>query len=211
MRSQQLADERIDLYMAKLQDALAGVVSSEREDILREIHAHIVESTASASDRDAAVDRILQLLGAPEELARRYSTEILLTRAGRSFSPLFLLRTCWSWAKLGMKGTVTFLLALFGYTAALALTVALFLKPFMPKIGTWVGNEGFILVGVPSHPERMHEVLGNYFIPVITVAAFGFAIGTTQMLRWIIRKRSSIPVRPAENRSSLRDSAASWS
>jgi hypothetical protein len=211
MRSSQLADERIDFYVAKLNGALAGVVASEREDIVREIYTHIVESTAGAADREAAVSRTLRLLGTPEELAGRYSTEILLTRAGRSFSPLFLLRTCWRWAKLGIKGTLTFLLALFGYTAALASTVAVILKPFMPKIGTWVGGEGFILAGVPSHPERMHELLGNYFIPVITVAAFAFAIGTTHALRWIIHKRAAIPVPSADNRSPLRDSTITCS
>lgn len=185
MTSAQLLDARIENYLARLKTAMAG----PSEDIVREIRAHIVDSVAGSTDRQAAVDRVLGLLGTPEELAGRYRTECQLTRASRSFSPWLLLRTCWGWAKLGVKGTVAFVVALFGYTVALGLTVAVFLKPFMPsKIGTWIGPEGFVLVGVPAHPEVMHELLGKYFVPVMAVVAFAFAIGTTHALRRMIRK-----------------------
>jgi uncharacterized membrane protein len=183
-------DNYIETYLSRLADALAAVAPPERDEIVREIRAHIQDSVSSAPDPDAAADRVLRLLGSPEELAERYTTESLLTRAGHSFSPWLLLRTSWRWAKLGIMGTTTFLVALFGYTIALGLTVAVFLKPFMPsKIGLWVGSEG-LNVGVPSHPEVMHELLGQWFVPVIAVAAFATAVGTTHVLRWVIRSRS---------------------
>ncbi len=190
MTSAQIADERIDTYMGRLDDALGRLSPNDREDILREIHTHIVESTAGASDRNTAVDRVLRLLGTPEELAGRYSTESMLSSASRSFSPVVLLHTSWRWAKLGTKGTLAFFLAFVGYTTALAFTVAVFLKPFMPtRVGMWIGPDGFD-IGMPAHPERMHELLGPYFVPVIAVAAFAIAIGTTQALRWMMRKRT---------------------
>lgn len=191
MTATQVTNERIDAYMGRLDDALGSVLPSDREDILREIHTHIVESIAGAADRDAAVDRVLKLLGTPKELAGRYTTESLLTRASHSFSPVLLLHTCWRWAKLGTKGTLAFLVALFGYTLALGLTVTVFLKPFMPsRIGWWSGPEGFGII-IPDHPQLMHEWLGPYFVPVIAGVAFATAIGTTQALRWLIRKRTS--------------------
>ena len=89
-----------------------------------------------------------------------------------------------------MKGTLAFLLALFGYTTALGLTASVFLKPFMPsRVGLWVGQEG-LNVGVPAQPEQMHELLGRWFVPVIAVCAFAIAVGTTHALRWLIRRRS---------------------
>lgn len=183
-------DNRIETYLGQLNAALDGVPQSERDEILREIRAHILDSVETAPNRDVAAERVLRLLGTPQELAERYRTEYLLSRASRSFSPLFLLRTTWRWAKLGMRGILAFLLALFGYTIALSLTVAILLKPFMPsRVGMWVGSEG-LNIGVPSHPERMHELLGSWFVPVIAVCAFAFAVGTTQALRWVIRKRS---------------------
>jgi uncharacterized membrane protein len=163
--------------------------AEDREDILREIRAHILDSTADAANRGETVERVLRLLGTPEELARRYSTESLLDRASHSFSPWLLIDTCWRWAKLGTKGTLAFLVALLGYSVALGLTVAVFLKPFMPSVGLWIGAEG-LNVGSPTHPEVMHELLGKYFVPVIAVVAFAFAIGTTHALRWMIRKRT---------------------
>lgn len=191
MTSTQITEQRVEHYLDRLKVCLRGVEPLEKEDILREIRAHILDATASASDRDGAINRVLRLLGTPEELADRYSTESLLIRASHSFSPWVLLRTSWHWAKLGMKGVIAFLLALFGYGTALGMTTAVFLKPFMPsKIGMWFGSEG-LNIGVTDHPERMHELLGHWFVPVIAVAAFAIAIGTTQALRWMMRKRDS--------------------
>ena len=36
----------------------------------------------------------------------------------------------------------------------------------------------------------MHELLGNYFVPVIAAAAFVSAIATTHLLRWMTRTRA---------------------
>ncbi len=186
----EMLDHQGQSYLDRLDKALAGVAAEEREDILREIRAHIVDSAAALPDRTGAIDRTLRLLGTPEELAGRYSTECMLTRASRSFSPWLLLRTCWRWATLGIKGTMALLLALFGYTLALAFTVALLLKPIMPgRVGLWVGREGLNLI--PMHTDGMHELLGQWFIPMIALIAFATALGTTQALRWIMRRRTA--------------------
>ena len=183
-------DEQVENYLSRLEMAMAKTSAEDKQDIVREIRAHIADSVVGSGDRRAAVDRVLGLLGTPEQLALRYSTECQLMRASRSFSPWLLLRTSWTWAKTGVKGTLAFLIALFGYTTALVLTISLFVKTFMPsRMGLWIGPEGFN-VGMPTHPEMMHELLGKYFIPVIAMAAFAFAIGTTHALRWMIRKRS---------------------
>ena len=182
-----VTDNRVESYLARLSAALVRLPQAEREDILREIRAHVLDSTAGATDREGSVERVLRLLGTPEELGQRYLTECLLSRAGHSFSPLFLLRTSCQWAKLGIKGTVAFFLALLGYGTALALTVAVLMKPLLPSIGMWVGSRGLNL-GMPANTEGMHEVLGNNFIPVIALCAFAIGVGTTQALRWLIRK-----------------------
>lgn len=190
MTTSEMADARIEIYLNRLQSALRGVAPEYQEDILREIRAHIMDSAEHTADPSGAVDRVLRLLGTPEELAARYSTECQLQRASRSFSPWMLLQTCWNWAKLGIKGTLAFFVALFGYSMALAFTGAVFMKSFMPsKVGMWIGAEG-LNIGVPAHPEQMHELLGNYFVPVIATAAFLSAIGTTHLLRWMMRKRA---------------------
>jgi hypothetical protein len=202
------ADERIETYLKRLESALRGVSPEYKDDILREIRAHIMDSAENSADPSGAVDRALRLLGTPDELAARYSAECQLQRASRSFSPWLILRTCWQWAKLGIKGTLAFFVAVFGYALALGFTISVFVKPFMPsRFGLWSGPDGFGIT-VPEHPERMHELLGNYFVPVIAVAAFVSAIGTTQLLRWMMRKRSP-GLRIAAGTSSLLSPIAS--
>jgi len=188
-----LINNRIETYLSRLATALAAVAPSEKDEIVREIRAHILDSVSGATDPVGAIDRVLRLLGVPEELAERYTTERLLIRAGHSFSPWLLLRTSWRWAKLGITGTITFFVALIGYGTALALTAALLAKPFMPsRIGMWLGPRS-LNVGVPNNPGEMRELLGHWFVPVIAVLAFAIAVGTTQALRWLIRRRSSGP------------------
>jgi hypothetical protein len=185
-----ITNETIESYLRRLEAALGGVPASDKEDIVREIRAHIVDSTTGSSDRHGAVDRVLRMLGTPEDLAQRYATECLLSRAGRSFSPWLLLRTSWRWAKMGAKGTVAFMVAFTGYATALAFTISIFMKPFVPTVGLWIGPRT-LEVGTPGYPAEMHELLGQWFVPVLAVAAFLIAAGTTQALRWMIRKRTS--------------------
>ena len=188
-----ITNQRVDIYLARLERALGGVAPPERSEIVREIRAHILDSVAGSTDPQGATDRVLRLLGTPEDLANRYAAESLFTRARYSFSPWLLLRTSWRWAKLGMKGMAAFFLAILGYSTALALTVSIFLKPFVPGVGLWLGREG-LNVGVPTHPGLNHELLGQWFVPVIAVCAFGAAIGTTHALRWLIRRRPASSV-----------------
>src|SRR5579884_2502627 len=108
MTSERLVDTRIETYLTRLHSAFHGVSPEQQQDILREIRAHIMDSTEHSSDQAGAVDRVLRLLGTPEDLAARYSAECQLERASRSFSPWLILRTCWQWAKLGIKGTLAF-------------------------------------------------------------------------------------------------------
>jgi len=190
MNTASISGGRIETYLKRLDIALAPMLSEEKQDIVYEIRAHILDSVAAATDRDAAIDRVLRLLGPPEELAQRYKTERLLTRASRSFSPWLLLSTSWRWAKTGMKGTITFFLAILGYGTAFGLTVALILKPIMPsRVGMWWGR-GDLNVGMVEHPEQMHELLGQWFGPVVAALAFAVAVGTTQGLRWLMRRRA---------------------
>jgi len=197
MTSQALVDGRIETYLNRLGSALGGLAPEYKDDILREIRTHIMDSAEHSADPVGGIDRVLRLLGTPEELAARYSAECQLERASRSFSPWVLLRTCWQWARLGIRGTLAFLVAMFGYSLALGFTLAVFLKPFLPsQIGMWIGPQG-LNIGLEAHPEQMHEVLGNYFVPVIAAAAFLAAITTTQLLRWMMRKRAPGLVVPA--------------
>ena len=175
-------------YLARLDAAVGSLPHAEARDVVREIQVHIADKLEGHSG-DAEVERVLASLGRPEELAQNYRMELLLTRASRSFSPWLLLRTTARWAKVGAKGFAIFLLALLGYAGGLGLTLTVLLKPFIPSIGLWAGGGGFQF-GMPMSKIGRHELLGDWYIPVTTVLAFAIVVGTTQALRWMIRKRT---------------------
>jgi len=179
-------------YLARLDAAVSSLPHVEACDILREIQIHISDKL-EGQNSDADVECVLAGLGSPEALAENYRMELMFTRAGRTFSPWLLLRTTGRWAKVGAKGFAVFMLALCGYGAGLALTVTVLLKPLLPKMGLWVGPGAFQF-GMPPNTIGRYELLGQYYIPVTTVLAFAIVVGTTQALRWLIRKRTPMTV-----------------
>jgi hypothetical protein len=181
-------DGQIADYVDQLDRALAGIPADQKEDILQEIRTHITDSVSGSVDGQEALERVFHLLGTPGQLADRYRTEAFLTRAGKSFSPLVLFQTSWRWAKMGAKGMLAFFIAICGYGSALAWTVTAMMKPFVPSVGLWVGGDTFQF-GPGSGIGGKHELLGNYYIPVVIVLAFAAASGTTHFLRWLMRQR----------------------
>jgi hypothetical protein len=177
-------------YLARLDAAVGRLPHAEATDLVREIQAHIADKLEGRYD-DAEVERVLRALGSPEELAANYRMELMFTRASRTFAPWVLLRTTAHWAKVGAKGFAVFALALIGYSCGLALTLTVLLKPFIPRVGLWVGPGAFQF-GMPPNTFGRHEVLGDWYIPVVTAMAFVIVIATTQALRWIIRKRAPV-------------------
>ncbi len=187
-------DPRIAVYLARLNAAVGRLPHAEACDLVREIQVHISDKLEGHSEA-AEVERVLAGLGSPEELAEHFRMELLLTRASRTFSPWLLLRTTGRWAKMGSKGLAVFMLALFGYGSGLALTVTVLLKPFFPhKVGLWLGK-GVLDFGLPPSTAVRHELLGQWYVPVTTALAFAILVGTTQALRWLIRKRNPATLR----------------
>lgn len=175
-------------YLARLDAAVGRLPHAEASDLVREIEVHIADKLEGHTDY-AAIESVLKALGSPEELAANYRMELMFTRATRTFSPWLLLRTTARWAKIGAKGFAVFMLGLAGYASGLALTLTVLLKPFVPGIGLWVGPHSFDF-GIQSETNA-HEVLGSYYPLVTTALAFAIVVGTTQALRWMIRKRIS--------------------
>lgn len=71
----------VDRYLARLEEGLSSLSSTERQEVLQEIRSHVAEATAAGKDLDA----VLQSLGSADQLAKAYSVELLMhPRRGRS-------------------------------------------------------------------------------------------------------------------------------
>lgn len=178
------AEFQIDSYLTSLRLHLGPVTIAEREEIVREITAHIRDSAEQSA---ASIEAILARMGPAEALAAQYRDGLLISRASRSVSPVVLLRATLRLATKGVFGILVFFLGLFGYALGGGLVLTALIKPILPaNTGMWVENGHLTSSGVlfppPSPPA--HEVLGMWYI------LFALTGGSLALLftTWAIRR-----------------------
>jgi uncharacterized membrane protein len=128
---------------------------------------------------------VLKALGTPDEIARQYRMEMILRGSSWRLSPLTVLRTLLRWTVASVQGYAVFVVAMIGYFLAASLYICALLKPFFPRnVGFFIGD-GFNLASFPV--QRGHEVLASWFIPITVVAGYLATLGTTMLIRFLIR------------------------
>lgn len=181
------AEVQLDTYLTTLRMHLAPLTIAEREEIVREITAHVRDS---AEESGAPLASVLARLGPAEALAAQYRNGLLIRQASRSFSPLVLLRATLRLASKGIAGIVVFFLAVFGYAVGGGLVLTALLKPILPaNTGTWVRDGHVVSSGVlfPPPAPPAHEILGMSYILVALVAGSLTLLFTTWAIRTSLR------------------------
>jgi uncharacterized membrane protein len=178
---------QFDTYLSSLRSHLGPLTLNEREEILREISAHIRDSVEQYG---ASVETVLSRLGSAEQLAAQYRDGLLIRRASHSISPLLLLRAALRLATKGISGTIVFFLGLFGYLMGGGMVLVACVKPILPaNTGLWVVGGRLTSCGVifpaPVPPE--HDVLGLMIIPLALVAGSLTLLFTTYAIRKSLR------------------------
>jgi HAAS domain-containing protein len=167
---------------------MSDLPSADRQEFLRELRGHVLdrlEQVATPSEADCRA--VLKALGSPEEIARHYRMERILERSAWKISPFSILRTVSRWMLTGIQGYLVFVIAVIGYSFALSFYVTAVLKPFFPNnVGLFVGKYGFTLARFPE-PQGV-DVLGFFYIPVAVVLGYLFAVGTTVLIRSLVRR-----------------------
>jgi len=183
------SDEQVEIYLAKLREQLGGLPADDVEEILRELRGHIAERVAqSDSKRNAApVDAVLRQLGTPEQIGSLYRADALAAHARASFSPSLIIQATIRWATRTAVGFLAFLAGMVGYALGVALIVCAILKPFFPAdVGLWISRHGMVLGAELPRPHG-HELLGWWIIPYGLGFGLAFILGTTVLLRWLLR------------------------
>jgi len=210
------SEMNIETYLTRLRASLRKMPAEDREEILREIGAHIREcsSEAHGNEADGKVDKILRRLGPPEVLAAQYGQDELIQRASRSVSPWLILRATVLLAKRGMEGLALFLGVLVGYALGGGFILTALLKPIFPReTGLWIGPHLFDLgLRLPNPHSPVHEVLGWSYIPVALCLGTFFLWLTTYGVRWFLhRSKRRGPLFPvASVGMGLSSSTAIW-
>jgi uncharacterized membrane protein len=179
--------QQIDSFLSSLRTNLGPLTLAEREEILREINAHIHDSM-ELSNLPAAT--VIAKLGPPEELAADYRDGQLLTRASASFSPVLLLRATLRIATKGISGAFVFFCGLVGYVTGISFILTALLKPFFPeRTGVFMAGDHVYRIGIQATipPSPIHEVFGFWFIPASLAIGSAALIVTTIAIRQCLR------------------------
>jgi uncharacterized membrane protein len=178
---------QIDNYLTTLRLHLGPLTIAEREEIVREIGAHIRDS---AEETGASVETVLARLGPAKELAAQYRDGFLIRQASRSHSPLVLLRATLRLATKGAFGVLVFFLGLLGYTMGGGMVLTALLKPIFPaNTGLWINNGHFVEAGsmFPAPTPPTHEVLGMWYLLLALVLGSLTLLFTNYAIRKILR------------------------
>jgi uncharacterized membrane protein len=186
-----IAETQINSYLTALRLHLGPLAITDREEIAREIGAHVRDS---AEESGSTIEMVLGRLGPAEALAAQYRDGLLIRQASRSISPLVLLRAALRLATKGALGIVVFFLGLFGYALGGGLALTALIKPILPaNTGMWVENGHLASSGVlfPPPAPPAHEVLGLWYI------LFALTVGSLTLLftTWAIRRSLRISQR----------------
>ncbi len=182
---------QIEAYLTGLRAQLAPITLAEREEILREIAAHIRDSVEAGTP----VETVLARLGIPAELAAQYRDDKIIRAASRSLSPIKLLRATLRVSARGAIGIILFFCALFGYLIGGGLVIAAILKPFAPNhVGLFTikttktvwQTTGQVSTGIQTSGPR-HEILGWWGIPIAFLGGAIILILTTLAIRTFLR------------------------
>jgi uncharacterized membrane protein len=155
---------QMESYLTTLRSHLGLLTLAEREEIVREIEAHVRDS---AEEPGATVETILARLGPAQELAAQYRDGLLIRKASRSFSPLVLLRASLRLATKGVSGVFVFFCSVFGYSIGAGLIFVALAKSIAPAhTGLWVEDGQMAALGAFEYdlPPHAHEVLGMWII-----------------------------------------------
>jgi uncharacterized membrane protein len=188
----------IEGYFTKLESSIGDLPRSQRDDFLMELRAHVMdrlEQVAIPSEEDCRA--ILNALGTPDEIARQLRMETILKRSSWRISPIVIMRACLRWTVAGAQGYIVLVTAIVGYLTAAVFAITALLKPVFPNhIGVFVGRHGVQLTQFPAIPPG-HEILGSYYIPAALLVGYLFTLGTTMLIRSVIRHGRSLRQRLA--------------
>jgi uncharacterized membrane protein len=186
-------DARVDDYLARVREGLAGLSKDAASEIVEELRSHILEKAAvNDGATPAAVEDVLAALGKPKELAAQYMADDLLERATSNRSPRLFLRGLLLWASLSAGGIFVLAGCVVGYLLGVSFILCAILKPLHPQsAGLWrlpdEAHSYSLRLGFGSVPAGGTELLGWWMVPVGLLLGGGLCLLTTKCALWCAR------------------------
>ena len=154
----------IDPFLRKVRQGLASLPTAEREEIVAELRADLLERQARG-DADP-----LRGFGSPEKLAAEFVGEYTLRGALAQGTSWALGRALCVAGRDSGRALLALLPLLLLQLTALSLLLSAALKPFLrDHVGLWMGG-GVFFIGVSAERGATHEVLGWWSLPIFALA-----------------------------------------
>lgn len=152
-------------------------------DALSEIESHIRERVAQAvalPNEEAALERVLALLGPPLRVAQAYSAEMAVDEALATGGLASMGRAVWRLATMTVRGFFAALGLFTGYAMGASLLITAMLKPVFPNnVGLFVRDGVPYAFGVNFPAQPGFEVWGGYWvIPIAGLLGLAILVGT---------------------------------
>lgn len=194
-------EAKVEAYLLRVRSALRGLPATQKEEILRELRAHILERAEAGS---SGMEAALTALGDPVALAKMYLANNLFELAACTCSPLLVLDSVGRLAKRSVAGFTVFVTVIAGNTMGVMLLFAAVEKFFSPiwpaQVGLWYSAaspwyNSLSLLFESRGPAGSREVLGWWLVPVAFAAGYGLCFLMKRLgLWWIDRFRRAAVV-----------------
>ncbi|MEQ1866604.1 MAG: hypothetical protein ABL996_18355 [Micropepsaceae bacterium] len=166
-------------YLRRLGWGLASLPEHDRNDIVAETRAHVLERV----ERGDSLETVLAAFGAPEIYARTFVDGMELSSALGSEQSVALLDVVLRRAhRSAIAGIAFVVLAFLGACAFAAAYLALLKLLYPAHAGLWI-SQTQQFIGTIDDPATAHEMLGYWVFPIaVVVCAAAWIMGRLVLL-----------------------------
>ncbi|KFF05823.1 HAAS signaling domain-containing protein [Flavobacterium reichenbachii] len=190
IKFEEKASQRIyNDYMKRIRKATASLSKTDQDDIYMEFNSHIYEAIhhkKDANEIDSLLD-IIEKLGLPEEVLKPLVADKKLQQATKTFNPVHVFKAL----ILNFTNGISYIFFFVLYLFLFGFVFLIFAKIYNPSlVGLYMKKDSFsvFVLGI-INPEsqiknNIHEVLGNWFIPVMLLSIVLFYFLITLLLKF---------------------------
>jgi hypothetical protein len=174
-------------YFKRVEKNLKPLSEKDKAEFLMEINSHIFEAMHSFSEENESENllNVLNKLGDPEDYLKIVVADKKLNEAVRTFNP----RTVFQALVLNCKRGVIYSLFAVMYLLLFTFVFLIIAKIIWPaNTGLFYMNKQFHSLGFISNGPELDEVLGFWFIPLVSLVAVLFYLLITLLFRLTKKK-----------------------
>lgn len=169
-------------YINSIKNVTKPLSQFDRNEVLMEFNSHIYESLQNNTN-NSELDTLLNAidkLGAPDEVLKPLIADKLLEKATKSFNPIDVFKAL----ALNITNGISYIIFTVLYLCLGGFFFLIFAKIINGnKVGMYLQNGKFQVIGMLSDSNDYQEVLGNWFIPVMLITIITLYIFITLLLK----------------------------